>query len=1046
MSKSKSEPTNYMQADELIAAIESPELAEKEFRTWGLQNPSRGRRNLESILQCGVTKDLLSVMANQLARLLPECSDPDMALNNFDRFVNASRSPLALGALIERDGTSLPILLKMFSTSQHLSDLLVRDPESYDLLRLTEGLPVPRAMLIADLCSELEPVADLPLAMSILRRFKNREILRVAYGDIIGRQTIESTTSQLSYIADAVCEAAWRFANRRAVEKHGVPRTNQQQIAKMVILALGKHGGSELNYSSDIDLMMLYDLDGRTDGKHSLGNREFFERVIRDFVKLVSEQTELGFCYRVDLRLRPEGSQGPLIISFANAMQYYDLMGRTWERQAFVKARPIAGDISFGEEFLKQLEPWIYRRYLSRADITGIKALKRKIEQRVSSEGEDDRNVKTGHGGIRDIEFVIQFLQLLNGSELATVRTGNTLQAIAQLETAGCLMSQERVILERNYAFLRKTEHRLQIMFDLQTHTLPDIPSEIEKLARRLGYVERNRATAGELFREDYEKCTKLNRRILDHLLHNAFSDSEQTEPIIDLVLEAEPDSDKIQLVLGGFGFHDPRQAYQNLISLSRERNRFLSTRRCRHFLAAIASSLMQEIARTPDPDFTLMNLSQVSDSLGGKAVLWELFSVNPPSLNLYVTLCASSPYLSGILISNPGMIDELMDSLFLNRLPSRDQLDHELNELCGAAEDIDPIVHGFKNSHHLRVGVRDILGRDDIRQTHQALSDISESCLCRIAQHELEPLEERYGRPEIQDGNGKRPCEMVILAMGKLGGQEPNYHSDLDVVFLFEAEGQTKHSKPEKTTSNHHFFSQLGSRISKIVNHFGPLGRLYELDSRLRPTGRSGALVTSFEEFLRYFTEGNGQFWERQALCKARPLFASHATCSKAAALVREAINSHPWLPEHARSISDMRARMQEGATGSNLKRGLGGTVDIEFAIQILQLRYQAEHPEILVPNTLAAIDALYQSKLIDRDHFDFWTGSYRYLRNVEARLRLMNTTARHDLPEDPRELDRLAYLLKVSSRHALIEQCEALRRENRERFDRLVNRLSSE
>ena len=508
---------------------------------------------------------------------------------------------------------------------------------------------------------------------------------------------------------------------------------------------MGKLGGCELNYSSDIDLIFLYDGEGKTNGPRPVGNHEFFEHLARELVRLLTENTELGTAYRVDLRLRPDGQRGPMVMDLPAMLTYYDVRGRTWERQAYIKARPVAGDLDLGKQFLAQLSPWIYRRYLSRADIGGIKALKRRIEQKVH--GDDQvRDVKVGHGGIRDIEFVIQFLQLLNGGDLPQLRTGNTLEAMARLEQCGCLTNQERALLGENYNFLRKIEHRLQILFDLQTHMMPADDAELRKLALRMGYEDRPRPTglprpALESFLADYREKTSFNRKILDHLLHDAFSDDEQTEAEADLVLDPDPQPELIEAVLSKYHFRDVKQAYKNLMALSEEKIRFLSTRRCRHFLAAIAAQLLEEVGATADPDAALVNLDQVSDSLGGKGVLWELFSFNPPSLRLYVELCAYSPHLSGILTSNPGMLDGLMDSLVLDRLPSREGLQETLKELCWAAEDIEPILHSFKNDQQLRVGVRDLLGKEDIQATTGVLSDIAEVCLAQIAAAEYQKL-----------------------------------------------------------------------------------------------------------------------------------------------------------------------------------------------------------------------------------------------------------------------------------------------------------------
>ncbi len=314
--------------------------------------------------------------------------------------------------------------------------------------------------------------------------------MRIAYGDIIRQLSLKTVTNQISYLADAVLEAALHAARRKLLAQRGTPLGPDGRPARFVVLAMGKLGGLELNYSSDIDLLFLYDYDGKTDGQRPITNEEFFDQLARELVRLTTERTELGSVYRVDLRLRPEGERGPMVISMESALNYYDLRGRTWERQALIKARPVAGSRELGEEFLQRLTPWIFRRYLTATDIAGIKALKRRIEQQTRQARADERNVKTGHGGIRDVEFVIQFLQLLNGATLPEVRTANTLEAIARLEQVGCLTNQERSLLEENYSFLRKIEHRLQIMFDLQTHLLPQ-NDELRKLALRMDYADK---------------------------------------------------------------------------------------------------------------------------------------------------------------------------------------------------------------------------------------------------------------------------------------------------------------------------------------------------------------------------------------------------------------------------------------------------------------------------------------------------------------------------------------------------------------------------
>jgi glutamate-ammonia-ligase adenylyltransferase len=573
---------------------------------------------------------------------------------------------------------------------------------------------------------------------------------------------------------------------------------------------------------------------------------------------------------------------------------------------------------------------------------------------------------------------------------------------------------------------------------------LPEDRDELRKLAVRLGYAATPLGPALEGFLADYREKTALSRRILDHLLHDAFSGDAQTAAELDLVLDPNPPEERIAAVLEKYPFRDVKQAYRNLMALAEEKIRFLSTRRCRHFLAAIAPQLLSAIAQTPDPDATLVNLDQVSESLGGKGVLWELFSFNPPSLRLYVELCAYSPFLSSILTSNPGMIDGLMDSLVLDKLPTRESLEQMLAELCRGAEDIEPILHSFKNDQELRVGVRDVLGKEDIQAATGTLSDIAETCLAQIAARDCQRLAAKFGRPQLQQGRrAGRPCEMVILALGKFGGREMNYHSDLDIILLYEGDGHTAPAAGSRVqiTSNQHFFSELGQRIIKTTSGLSAYGRLYEVDARLRPTGKSGALATSLPEFTRYFATGGGQLWERQALCKARVVYGSARAAKAVLAAVGRATFGQRWRRKDAATIRQMRHRLEETAAAGDLKRGPGGIVDIEFLVQMMQLRYGRENPKVRAASTLDALGELYAAGRLTADDYDFFYYSYRLLRIIEGRLRLMNSTARDQLPQDPTELSKLAHLVHYQSTDMLLADYEHATRQIRERFDRIFD-----
>ena len=1034
---------------EMERLLDEPTAAAEWGRRAGLADPQSAHRALCGLAAHGLTLDLLAFLCGRLGELLPAASDPDRVLVAIERLFGAVRSPLSTGTLFQRDPRSLEILLKLFSASPYLAELVILDPESWEQVRVGEGRPEGRQTLSAALAAETALLAEPDCVMRAIRRFKRRETLRIAYGDIVGEQRLETVVAQISHVADCVVQAAVASAVSRLEKLRGIPRGPAGEHATIAVIALGKLGGAELNYSSDIDLVFVHSADGRVEGPKPCSNGEFFERVVQEAVRLITEPTDLGIAYRVDLRLRPHGASGPATISQEDMLQYYDLQGRTWERQAWVKARCIAGDESLGARVLAEMEPWIYQRWLTRADISGIKSLKRRIEHRAIREGVDAADVKNGRGGIRDIEFTIQFLQLLSGGDSPQLRTGTTLEALRRLAETGGLTDQERGILERTYTLLRTVEHRLQILYDRQTHVVPQDPVEFARLAVRMGYGTGE--AAADRLRRELTEAADVNRRILDHLLHDAFPEDTDPEPEVDLVLDPSPPEMFIREVLSRHGFRDIAAAHRALESLSEEKVRFLSTRRCRHFLAAIAARLLAAIATTPDPDATLANLVAVSDSLGGKGVLWELFSFHPPSLDLTVRLCSSSPFLAKLLVSNPGMIDELLDSLVVPRLPTPADLDAALAELCKGAVDLDPIIHAFKASQQLRVGVRDILGRQNVVETTAALSAIPEAILRVVMAREEERLVERLGEPMAGQGEtvGVR-AGPVVLAMGMFGGREMNYASDVDLVFLYDHDGISFHRRRTRRsvegTTNAHFFAELAQRTMKVFNAFGPNGRLYEMDSRLRPSGRSGAAAVSLDDLARYFAEdGPAAIWERQALVKARVAVGGPAAASRAVRIVHAAAYERQWTAAEVAEIRRMRHRMEEGARATNLKRGPGGVVDIEFIVQVLQLVHGGRDPAVRTPETLAGLERLQAAGHLSGDEFAFLQQAYRQLRKIEGHLRLLDAPGRHDFPTSTEERRTLAHLLGYRSPEDIVDEVQSLTARTRQTFDAVFDRVEA-
>ena len=565
--------------------------------------------------------------------------------------------------------------------------------------------------------------------------------------------------------------------------------------------------------------------------------------------------------------------------------------------------------------------------------------------------------------------------------------------------------------MEDTYRFLRRVEHRLQTMFDRQTHQMPRDPEEQRILAIRMGYplasVWEDRIGPAQRFLHDYRAKTELNRRILNHLLHDAFRDDAgaSADPIVDLVLDPKPSPELIAGVLGHYPFHDLPTAYENLLALSREDIPFLSQARCRHFLAAIAPRLLQAVARTPDPDMTLTNLEKVSASLGAKAILWELFNFNPPTLRLYVELCATSQFLSEILINNPGMVDDLMDSLVVDRPQAAVAIKAELSELCKGAEDLAPILLSFRNKEWVRIGTRDILGREPIRDVTRELADVAEAIITHVARDQWERRAARFGTPR-RESDGQR-SRWAIVGLGKLGGRELNYHSDLDLIFLHESAGQTR-GGPESIT-NDHFLTEVVRRALKALGGASGAGPLYQVDTRLRPHGASGPLVVTLAAFRDYF-QGPAQPWERLALTRARVLFGTGGFRREVTDAIHAILAAPADPAAMAREVLAMRRRLEEAPGKNQLKRGVGGLVDIEFLVQYLVLVHAAEFPDVVRPNLWDALDALRRAGLLDRAAHAELREAYDFHRTVESRLRLVHNRSGVDLPEAPGELARLA------------------------------------
>lgn len=998
-----------MEIRTLVTLFDRPDEAAEILRDWQVADAGAARHALLDLADVGVPLDLLVTLATQLGALLPETVDPSAVLEGVRQFILASRSPLSFAALAERDPAALGMLVRVLDWGGVWRETILHDPEAYDLLRLTEGQPVEQPTLVADVTAEVTLLLEERSVLAALRRIKRREQLRIVYGERVGKHRPELVWQQLTYLAEALLAGALAAAQQKLqVTKASATSRRAPPLEPMSVIALGRCGAGEQDYSDTLQLLLLH-APLPVDDAQRRAAQDQYERTARLILRLMGESTDLASVYKIELQRMPGRETAPVTMAANEAASLLDELGRTWHRQAFTQARCIAGDPQLAERFLQQIEPWIYRRLLAPADEAGLRALKRRIIRRsqlaASSAGER-HDIEFGPGGLLDFELTLQFLRLLRGGDQPLVRLPATLAAIAGLEQAGTINVSERTALEGTFVQLRRELHRAQ--------------------------------TSAEPPTEDF--IPPGSGELLYGLLQAAFSDEADPPPEVDLLLAPQASPAEATRILGPYRFQDCPAALRHLDDLASERTAFLSTRRCRYYLSSIIGRLLRAIAATPQPDVTLANLSRVSDSLGSKGVLWELFEAHQPSLELYVRVCGCSPYLSDLLISNPGMLDELLDSLQLARPPELADLERSWLELGRGGGSTLPLLHGFKASRHLQIGVRDILQRDPLDVTHRALSDVAEVCLAAIAQHELERLLEKHGRPMIQEGAfAGEACGGVILGLGKFGGQEPNYHSDLEVAFLYEAEGTTHpadRARRVQTTSNGHFFTQLAQRILKEVSHSTPQGRLFPIEAALRPLGAAGPLASSLDDLAAYFQSGAAPLAHWQALCKARPVFGpapSRATTMRA---IRQLLTSRRWQPQDALELCERRLQQEQGAAPLNIKRGAGGTLDIEFVVQRLQLEHAGREPRVLEPNTLAAIAALSKAGALSQDDATWWSRAYRSLRRIEGGIRLLNSRDRHQLPAEGVDLHRLSLLLGYSSPQELCEFCQQLLAENRTRF----------
>jgi glutamate-ammonia-ligase adenylyltransferase len=1026
----------------------------------GITDPGKAGKNVQLLAGRGPAYDAFSSILPWVLRSLDDVADPDAALNNWERLVGTMHEPERHYEYLEKHPRNLEILLKVIGTSQYLTDVLIRWPRLFHEVFDDDSWErsVDARTLRDELASLIGNARDYDARADVLRTFKQRHMLAAGAKDICGIADVEQTLDEITALAEACVQVAFECTEAEVRARFGKPMCSDggaAEEASAVVIAFGKLGGSELNYSSDIDLLFMYSADGETqpDGQTvSITNLEYFSKLAERCIDLLGRVTERGHLFRVDMRLRPMGSKGPLVGSLESHLDYYEIFGETWERQAFLKARCVAGDVELGRRFLDELRPFVYPKYLDHKAIREMQNLKRRIERQVATGGHTRSEVKLGRGGIRDIEFTVQFLQLLNGGKHPELRSTNTLAALETLERIGYLSSTEHEVLVAAYRFLRRLENRLQIMQNRQLHVLPSHPEEIEVLARGLGHGRSGSRPAREVLEREYAFHTDRVRELFNKFFGKMFADDGRTSPVVDLIMNPEPTEAEMEAALQPYGFRDNAAAYRNLQLLARGGGSTPYPLRTRNFFCGIAPMLVQQLQRSPDPDMALNNLQRCVAALGAPSTFYEVLSSNPKSIDLLVALSSYSDHLIRLLVNDPGVIDFLLSTRMLEEESSRANIDKALGKFLEINPNFYEAVQRFKNGELLRIGLRDILSLADITEVTRELSSVAEVMLDRVYGRCLEEHGSRYGEPCGADGS---PATMCILGMGKLGGREMNYASDLDVIFVYSAEGSTSGGTSE-AISCQQFFTSLAAQVMKKMSELNPYGYLYKMDARLRPDGEQGLLAVSVDSFADYHCRKSA-LWEKRAMTKLRTVAGDMELGKRIVGLAQEIIYAPDFFSVDVVEDAALMLHKMIGAVGADDRSGMqiknaeGGIVGIEFLVQLLQLKHGASSSALRTTNTMEALDALGEGGFISRKAHEDLRAALVLLRRVENRLRLMHDRSLTELPSDRDALDKLALRLGTagtpdrSAGEVLVDMIESYIQRSRRTFEAGLKALRS-
>jgi len=891
---------------------------------------------------------------------------------------------------------ALPLV---WACSDFVADACLRDRELLPWLFAGRRLDEPQALadFECDLESAVVPSStDDAAFMDALRRFRRRHLARIAWRDLAGLADVDTVLRELSLLADVCIRAACRYAGAALTARHGAPRGSDGAPLELLVLAMGKLGGGELNFSSDIDLVFAFPEHGETGGARPLEHEEYFARLGRRVAQLLGSVTAEGFVYRVDLRLRPFGDSGPAIVSFDALEDYLQQHGRDWERYAYVKARPVHGAESFDELYRNVLRPFVYRRYLDFSVFESLREMKDLIAREVERRELRD-NVKLGPGGIREIEFIVQAFQLIRGGGKPALQTRSLLEALPLLAGHKLLSPEAVVELGESYRFLRRVENRLQQRNDEQTHDLPRDELGRARLALAMGAADW-RVLAAEIERH--------RRRVSGHFRTLIFGPAEPgADDGLDRALETllEPELDdprRLELLrMARIGDTDVVLAQLNVLRESAYYHRLDETGRRR--LHTLLSSVLQAVAGGDSEAQALGRVLHVIERIGGRTVYLALLNENVVARKRLVQLCAHSQFLTDQIAAFPLLLDELLDERLFETTPNRAEFEQDLRaRMAGAGAD-DPerqvdLLREFQRAAVFRVAVPDLTGRLPLMKVSDRLTDIAEMIVDEALSLSWDPVVARHGMPRCgADDARMQEAGLIVVAYGKFGGIELGYGSDLDLVFLHDSAGEVQQTTGPRIVDNGVFFLRLVQRLVHVLTVHSNAGRLYEVDTRLRPSGKGGLLVQSVEGFGDY-QRNDAWTWEHQALLRARAVAGAPALRERFEALRRDILRfavRRDTLREDVRAMRErMRAELSRSGPGQfDLKQDAGGITDIEFLAQYWTLLWSERYAELVTySDNIRQLESLASIDLVSQQTVDVLTGAYRAYRQRMHHLSL--------------------------------------------------------